>query len=118
MPRGDTFEVVWCPDDADLRPTRPAYPAGDTLFTKIHLSGLLKDGIAPPGMVVRDTGGRLWVVFPYTYKGGEDEPTQRELVLVSVEPCGEGYCIQSPQMVRRTDARGVTLYPPIEKDIC
>jgi hypothetical protein len=112
MARGDVFEVLWCPPDPYLSPVAPAYSPGDTQFTKSDMAGMLADGYAPVGMVVRDIEGRVWTVWPIVDDG------QRELVLLGSQRCGEGYCIRDPQVVMRAYYNGQSMMTPKEEQIC
>lgn len=112
MARGDVFEVLWCPDDPYLSPAAPAYPPGDTVLTKSDMAGLLVSNAAPVGMVIQDIQDRMWTVYPHV----EDE--ERVLILLGVEPCGEGYCISDPQWVIRPTYNGLSLHRPKRENIC
>jgi hypothetical protein len=112
MPRGDLYRVCWCPVDPYIKPPDPAYDPVTAALTKTHLAGLLNDGYAPVGMVLEDQGGQAWVVYPYHWPSGEVEQ-----VLVAVEPCGEGYCIQSPQRMIRAINSGRMLGTPEEREV-
>jgi len=61
--KGESFRVLRCPPDRGTNTRTPAYTPYYTKFTRTHLAGLLKDGIAPVGMVMEDKRGDLWMVY-------------------------------------------------------
>lgn len=71
--------VVRCPVDDRLHPPAPAYDER-TEFSTLDMAGLLRDGYAPCGMVVKDWKGRYWITH---YDSEIESGTQ---ILIRVHP--------------------------------